>query len=98
MRWHHFTWSNGTFYCGSSVAGIAIQNGQSARTHPNNSNNCLENGTSMVNRNRGTMYRTTGGTVNVKRTVLLTGQISNLKWAIGGISRHLDQTLTKATN
>ncbi|MDU5141231.1 MAG: phosphodiester glycosidase family protein [Paenibacillus dendritiformis] len=78
---------------------MAIQNGQAVRTHRDYPNNCLKNGTSTINRNRGTMYRTTGGTVNVKRTVLakdLTGQLSNLKWAIGGISMHLDQTLTKA--
>lgn len=47
------------------------------------------------------MYRTTVGrvNVNVKRTVFakdLTGQLGNLKWAIGGISMYLDQTLTKA--
>lgn len=45
------------------------------------------------------MYRTTVGRVNVKRTVFakdLAGQLSNLKWIIGGTSMHLDQALTKA--
>lgn len=90
---------NGTFYSGSQSVGIAIQNGQAVHTHPNNRNNCLKNGTTTVDRNRGTMYRTTGGTVNVKRTVFakdLIGHLRNLKWAIGGISMHLDQTLKKA--
>ncbi|PQP80314.1 hypothetical protein C0Q44_28280 [Paenibacillus sp. PCH8] len=90
---------NGTFY-GSTMLGIAVQNGAAVRPSSSWNLACLKNGSSTVDRNRGTMYRTTGGTVAVKKTVLaqnLTGALSSLRWAIGGISLLLDQTLTSAS-
>lgn len=88
---------NGTFY-GATMLGIAIQNGAAVRPSSSWPQACLKNGSSSVDRNRGTMYRTTGGTVAVKKTVLaqnLTGSLSSLRWAIGGISLFLNESMTE---
>ncbi|MFD2670416.1 phosphodiester glycosidase family protein [Marinicrinis sediminis] len=87
---------NGTFFGSSGLLGIAVQNGSPIGNNSSGS----KNGSSTVNRTRGTLYCTTSGTIGVKRVVYahdLTGNIADLKWAFGGLSLWLDESLSKST-
>lgn len=82
---------NGTYFGATPIQllGIAVNNGVAVYTGGN------------VNAiHRGTLYRLTNGTVGVQPVTnasSITGSMSDLRWAIGGISLYLERTYTSPT-
>lgn len=86
---------NSTFFNTSTLdmIGIAVQDGAYV-------NNGTKNGNETNVYPRGTLYRLTDGTVGAKKAKYATeiaSPLSNIKWAIGGVSLHLDKTFASAT-
>ncbi len=83
---------NSTFFYLSTLLGIAVQDGAYVE-------NGTKNGSSTNVYSRGTLYRLTNGTVGVKPVKYATdiAPLSDIKWAIGGISLNLDKTYSSET-